>query len=351
MCGQQSYPVDSIEHRALTVCAAADPHHACRLLERLRRRAEKAGLELSQIAGRRRFAVLPAVVCPAMPTTRISVPADGGQNTWWAESIALRPVESDDLVLDLSDLEMVDPLFVARLRGLIDLHADDGRQITVVPPRKDLTRKYLEFMQLACELPSNCECELGSLEVPGSSRILIPIRRLSSPGDVEDLERALGDLYLAHFSGPLAKLAEAFTRTVGEISDNATTHGKSPVGVSYVAAHRFPKGCILAVGDVGIGIPAHMRKAFPELEDDGDAIRVATHEGKSGTGDPQRGIGYQYVIDGLKNEHIATGELRVWSGRGRFRVLTMSGLQMRRRAWTVDEATVGTWVRVDLAGQ
>lgn len=286
-----------------------------------------------------------------MPTSRITVPSDSGQNSWWAESIALGSVDPGDLVIDLANLEMVDPLFVARLRGLIDLHAADGRQITVVPPRKDLIRKYLEFMQLASGLPTNCECALSSVDVPGSSKILIPIRRLNSPADVEDLERALGDLYLAHFSGPLSKLAEAFTRTVGEISDNATTHGKSSVGVSYVAANRYPKGCTLAVGDLGVGIPAHMRKAFPEFQDDGDAIRVATHEGKSGTGDPQRGIGYQYVIDGLKNENIATGELRVWSGRGRFRVLTIDGLQVRRRAWTVDETTVGTWVRVDLAGQ
>ena len=281
----------------------------------------------------------------------MSLPADGGPNIWWAEAVALGQAGAGDLILDLTELEMVDPLFLARLRGLIDLNARAGRQITILPPKKDLTRKYLEFMRLGSDLPDNCDCELEGLDVPGSSKILIPIRRLSSPTDVEDLEQALGDLYLAHFSGPLAKLAEAFTRTVGEISDNATTHGKSSVGVSYVAANRYPKGCILAVGDLGIGIPAHMRKAFPELEDDSDAIRVATREGKSGTGDPQRGIGYQYVIDGLKNEHIATGELRVWSGRGRFRVQTLAGVQERRRAWSVDEETAGTWVRLDLAGQ
>jgi hypothetical protein len=279
------------------------------------------------------------------------VPSDGGTNVWWAEAVTLVPAEPGDLILDLTELEMVDPLFLARLRGLIDLNCASGDEITILPPKEELSRKYLEFMQLASDLPANCACELDSLDVPGSSKVLIPIRRLSTPADVEELERALGDLYSAHFSGPLAKLAEAFTRTVGEISDNATTHGKSAVGVSYVAANRYPTGCILVVGDLGVGIPVHMRKAFPELEDDGDAIRIATHEGTSGTGDPQRGIGYQYVIDGLKNEHIATGELRVWSGKGRFRVQTSAGLQIRRRAWTVDEATVGTWVRVDLAGQ
>lgn len=167
-----------------------------------------------------------------------------------------------------------------------------------------------------------------------AARSLFLSGRLSSTTDVVDLEQALGDLYLAHFSGSLARLAEAFTRTVGEISDNATTHGKSSVGVSYcyVAANRYAKGCSLVVGDLGVGIPTHMRRAFPKLDDDGDAIRIATREGTSGTGNPQRGIGYQYVIDGLKNEHIATGELRVWSGSGRFRVQTVAGVQGRRRA-------------------
>lgn len=286
-----------------------------------------------------------------MSSKRISLPPDGGRNLWWAEAVTLGQVERGDLVLDLTELELIDPLLLARLRGLVDLNATAGLQITILPPEKTLARQYLEFMGFASDLPANCDCELKSLDVPGSSKILIPIRRLSTQTDVEDLERALGDLYLAHFSGPLARLAEAFTRAVGEISDNATTHGRSSVGVSYVAANRYPKGCILVVGDLGIGIPAHMRRAFPDLQDDGDAIRVATREGKSGTGDPQRGIGYQYVIDGLKNAQIAAGQLRVWSGRGRFRVQALAGVQERRRAWSVDEATIGTWVRVDLAGQ
>ena len=286
-----------------------------------------------------------------MPIERIHVAADGASNLEWAEGIALSEAEASEVLLDLTDLELVDPLFVVRLRGLIDLNAAAGRRIAIAPPKKDVVRKYLEFMQLASDLPANCDCELASLDVPGSSKVLIPVRRLSTPNDVEDLERALGDLYSAHFRGPLARLAEAFTRTVGEISDNATTHGRSHVGVSYVAANRYQQGCLLAVGDLGIGIPTHIRKAFPELQDDGDAIRVATREGKSGTGDPERGIGYQYVINGLKNEHIAAGELRVWSGSGRFRVQTRRGVQERRRAWSVDEATLGTWVRLDLAGQ
>ena len=165
------------------------------------------------------------------------------------------------------------------------------------------------------------------------------------------MEQELGGLYLAHFKGGLSGLAEAFTRTVGEISDNATTHGHSRVGTSYVAAQRYEHDrCVLAIGDLGVGIPEHMRRTFPGLQDDGEAIREATKEGVSGTGDPLRGVGYQYVIDGLKETKIAHGELCVWSGNGRFRVETQNGIQERRRAWSVEEATSGTWVRLELQG-
>jgi hypothetical protein len=93
-----------------------------------------------------------------------------------------------------------------------------------------------------------------------------------------------------------------------------------------------------------------MRQVYPGLDDE-TAIRLATKDRRSGTGDPQRGFGYQYVIDGIKNERIQLGELRAWSGRSRFRLLASGGLQLRRRAWAIDKSTSGTWVSVELVGQ
>jgi hypothetical protein len=284
----------------------------------------------------------------------VPIPPNGG-SAQWGEAIGLRDGGAEEVVLDLGKLTFADPLLLARMCGFIDLNCAAGRKVQIVPPQAPLMRSYLEWMHLAADLPAGCSSDLSTLDAPGSSKILIPVRRLRSTNDVVDLEQELGDLYLAHFEGPVARLAEAFTRTVGEISDNATTHGRSPVGGSYVAAQRYSQNgqqrCVLVVGDLGIGIPAHMRKAFPELKDDGDAIRVATLEGTSGTGDPQRGIGYQYVIDGLKSERIASGDLHVWSGRGRFRIETRNGTQGRRRAWSIDEPTSGTWVRLELVSQ
>jgi hypothetical protein len=130
------------------------------------------------------------------------------------------------------------------------------------------------------------------------------------------------------------------------------THGRSDVGVTYVTAQRYEqRRCVLAIGDLGIGIPEHMRRAFPELTDAEDAIREATKEGVTATGNPHRGIGYQWVIDGMKEANIPVGALRVWSGRGRFRVEVRDGTQVRRDAWAVERPTVGTWVRLELSGR
>lgn len=257
----------------------------------------------------------------------------------------------DPVVLDLANLQFADPLFLARTRAFVDWHCSMGRRVRIVSPRRRAIRRYLERMHLACDLPAGCESDLGTIGQDERSDVLIPIRRLGTPQDGDRLDEELGELYRAHFDGALGGLADAFSKTVSEMSDNATTHGKSQVGVSYVAAQRYDKRrCVLVIGDLGVGIPEHIRGVRPDLKADGEAIREATKDGVTGTGDPHRGFGYQYVIDGLKNEFITRGELRVWSGKGRFRVETRNGIQERRRAWTIEDETVGTWARLELEG-
>jgi hypothetical protein len=279
----------------------------------------------------------------------VQVPANAGESGEWGDWAILREPPPGAVVLDLTDVSFVDPFFLLRLRGFIDWHCFNGHEVRVTCPRRPSVRSYLARMHLSKDLPDICECDLEILEPDAKSAVLIPIRRLRSAGESEELEQELGALYTAHFTGGLARLAEPFTATVGEICDNATTHGRSAVGAAYVAAQRYSHSrCVLVIGDLGVGVPTHMRKAFPHLTDDGDAIREATKEGLSGTGDPQRGVGYQYVIDALKTSEVPYGELRIWSGNGRFRVEAFGGRQGRRRAWTVEHSTVGTWARLEL---
>ncbi len=291
-----------------------------------------------------------------MGEIEIPVPANAGSRARWGEWMILEEPDPDStLKLDLSDLDFTDPLFLARMRGFIDWHCSKGHEVRIVNPRREHVRQHLERMHVACDLPPQCECTLGTVGEGEKSDVLIPIRRLSTPQESDILDQELQDLYLAHFHGPLGGLAQAFSTTVSEMSDNAISHGKSRGHVAYVTAQRYPHGrCVLVIGDLGVGIPEHMRRAHPELVEDGAAIREATKEGVTGvigTRRKHRGYGYQYVIDDLKNKLITRGELRVWSSQARFRVETVGGAQVRRRAWEVDHATIGTWVRLELVGE
>lgn len=180
-----------------------------------------------------------------MHETAITAPSDIG-STDWGEWVALRESPASELVLDLTKIQSADPLFLARLRAFIDWHCSIGGVVTLIRPRLPSVCAYLERMHLASDLPPGCLCEWETPRRNERSDVLIPIRRLSSPSDGDDLEQELGDLYLAHFKGGLSGLAEAFTRTIGEISDNATTHGRSTVGTSYVAAQRYDRDrCVI----------------------------------------------------------------------------------------------------------
>ena len=280
----------------------------------------------------------------------VEVPATAGYSEQWGDWAILRQPPADTVVLDLSELQFADPLFLLRMRGFIDWHCYNGHGVRVVRPQSAQVRRYLSHMGLADELPERCVCEIAAAGTPTGSQILIPIRRLTSNEESDRLDDELATILEAQFRGPLGRVAEAFTATAGEMCDNATTHGASDVGFAYLSAQRYQQSrCVLAIGDLGIGIPDHIRRAFRELVDDEDAIRVATKEGVTATGRDHRRVGYQYAIDALKDSNVPRGELRVWSGRGRFRVEVRDGRQVRRDAWGVDGKTVGTWVRLELA--
>lgn len=279
----------------------------------------------------------------------VRVSSDGSN---WGEEATLDGDLVDEVEIDLTQLRFPDPLLLVRLRAVIDWHCARDIPVHVICPRQEAARTYLERMHLSDKLPTGCVCNLGVLGADEHSSVLIPIRRLKIPTDGDDLEQELESLYLGHFDGPLAKLADAFTITVSEISDNATTHGHVHGSVAYVAAQRYKHNrCVLAIGDLGIGIPTHIRRQLPDLNDDGDAIREATKEGQSGTGLSERGYGYQYVIEAMREQQVPWGELRIWSGRGRFRIETQQGIQLRRRAWSVEHATSGAWIRLELLGR
>ena len=168
-------------------------------------------------------------------------------------------------------------------------------------------------------LPDGCQFELGRVSATEHRAVLIPLTRLHAQTESDRLDEEIGNLLGAQFTNGIAGLGAVFSNTIGELCDNATTHGKNEHG-AYVAAQRYQKTrCVLAIGDIGIGIPEHLRRVHPHLRDDGAAIAEATKErvsGVMGAEASHRGIGYHHVIDTMRETRLPSGLLRIWSGRG-----------------------------------
>jgi len=284
------------------------------------------------------------------------VPPDGGQSSKWGEWLPLRPAHKDahPLRLDLANLNFVDPLFLVRLRAFMDWHAERGHEIVVERPENKHVRNYLARMGICDDLPEGCTFDVGQVAAKPHPDVLIPLTRVHTRADSDALDDAVADLLGAQFADGLIGCADAFTMTVGEMRDNALSHGASAHGV-YLAAQRYQSTrCVLAIGDLGIGIPEHLRGQHPHLTDDGAAVAEATRQGITGVAGAaaqHRGNGYYYVVDEMERTKVPRGLLRVWSGRGRFSLGMADGRQTMRRGWLVEheDLTRGTWVRLELA--
>ena len=140
---------------------------------------------------------------------------------------------------------------------------------------------------------------------------------------------------------------------ISELCDNAIQHGANELG-AYVIADRTndPQPCFrMAIADLGIGIPEHIRARHPEWQDDTAAISRVLDRGVTGTGDPHRGNGYAEVLDLAHAAQLQRTQsalsLDIRSAKGRVEVALVDGsmrptpldTQPRRGTWVSYEIT------------
>jgi hypothetical protein len=108
---------------------------------------------------------------------------------------------------------------------------------------------------------------------------------------------------------------------VGELGDNAVTHGRSDLGVR-VAASIGESGRVVefAIGDLGVGIPNHIRQTHPEWGDDTAAIAKALETGVSGVRDPQRGNGFFHIQDAALTARLSAAQMEIYAANGFLRL-------------------------------
>lgn len=133
---------------------------------------------------------------------------------------------------------------------------------------------------------------------------------------------------------------------VSELANNAVEHGENRLG-SYVSVRRVSdrdgKRVEVAVADLGMGIPEHIRQQHPELVDDGYAIARSTELLVSGTGKPHRGVGFDEVFESALTKALQEARIDILSAGGFYRVRLYDG---RRRPEVFPPANFrrGTWI-------
>jgi hypothetical protein len=268
--------------------------------------------------------------------------ADGGYRT----NLPLDRDVEEPIVVDATGLAECNPMFAVRLRLFVDWHLAAKHAVIVEGPHDVAVARQLADFGVALGLCS----DVFSLPAPSATRDqqVLPVGRLENYAGVEELANEA--IVLLHRQAPsLACWGNAMHMAIGELCDNSLLHGRNELGV-YVAADRIvePRRQLrLAIADLGIGIPEHIRSRYPEWHDDSAAIARALERGVSGTGDPHRGNGFSEVFrEAVETDLVrarSAADIDIRSGRGRVGVRIVGGTKVADGG-SVGAPRRGTWI-------
>jgi hypothetical protein len=251
--------------------------------------------------------------------------------------------------MDLSGLTWATPFDIAALAAVWTRTALAGNPPEVVLPDDPTVRAYLVDVGLSDVIPGDWGSGGGcAVDLPW-----LPLTRVATADAWDDLQRQLWPAAMAALGDSV--LARRTLEILGELVDNAATHGASDVG-TFVCAQRYtgstsglPRGVWLGVADAGIGVPNHLRlnPKYAGIARDSDLIVLARKEWITGTAD-QRGWGLVEVFEAA----VASGPSRVlirsFAGEGEFRLRPDQRLYVRKR--DVEPRVPGTWIHLRIEG-
>lgn len=193
----------------------------------------------------------------------------------------------DEAVLDASDLRGLHPLLAVRLALWIDRQEARGTRIAITEPRDDSTRRLFQAFSLGEEVAG-----VARALAEGDPEIILRPTRLVELTEVDLLADMMVQPLVDHFDDA-AVVRDAVLMAISELCQNAVERGASPAGCVVAASRGEVDGIrkiMLGVGDLGIGIPKHIRNAHSEFVLDEHAIGQALKEGVSGTQRADRGF-------------------------------------------------------------
>lgn len=251
-------------------------------------------------------------------------------------------------MVDLSALGFIVPTFLLRLRAFVDYHLTHGYSVKVIAPTNREVANYISRMRIAADLPAEVFPDLPAVRANQQEDVLIPVSRLESDLHVEEMGDQIFRLLQGHADDDVAVFADALWEGFTELCQNGVEHGHNDLGC-YVAAQRYksrePK-TVLALGDLGMGIPKHLRQVYEE-ESDRRLLRKALEEGVSGTGDNHRGNGIPSVLGEARSAQIRHAQLDIRSGRAHLKHRLGRGGQATTQTSKAG-FKLGTWICFEL---
>lgn len=259
------------------------------------------------------------------------------------------PLLRSPVTFDLREVDWATPFDIVALSVLYRRLKLRGSAVRVLTPSSADVCRYLVDLGL----PAHMSGRWGKRAKSAIHPPLVPLIRLDEPEEWDDLLPELWP-HVRHELGDF-QLADRVFDILGELIDNATTHGGSETG-AFICAQQYTgetsglePGIWIGVGDGGIGIPDHLRNRtkYVSINRDQELIRLAWQPWVTGTPD-RRGWGLVEVF----REATATGVshvlIRSGLGEGRFRLA--EGRSPWARYQPLPRKIGGTWVHLQLKG-
>lgn len=252
--------------------------------------------------------------------------------------------EDSDVVLDASDLNGLHPLFAARLALWIDRQEEAGCRVALMEPSDEATRRLFGAFCLGEPIGG-----IADALAEDDPEVIIRPTRLIELTEVDLLADTMLQPLVDHFDDA-AIVRDAVLMAIGELCQNAVEHGTNPAGCVVAASRGEVDGIsriMLGIGDRGVGIPRHIRRAHPEFVVDEHAIGQALEEGVSGTQRGDRGYGFSWVLKETLSSAATSAEMFIRAGEGAFRREIIDA-RIKDHGWRSPEAQ-GTWIACDWA--
>lgn len=261
----------------------------------------------------------------------------GGADGGWRNDLPLSHELPGKLGVDCCRLALpIHPMFAVRLRVFVEWHRHEGRTVEIVPPDDADARRVLEAMQVDPAMSGD------------DDDAVLPVTRLTDDTMAEEAARRTKEI-LEYQLTDVSGLGEAAFSAVAELCDNALDHGRNALG-AYVAVRRTaePRRQVsIAISDLGLGIPEHIRQRYPEWSDDGYAIAHALEPHVTGTGNPHRGIGFSDVFEAALTKSLHAARMDIYSANGFYRLQIVQE-KRKPEVFPAPRFRRGTWIAYDL---